>query len=50
MDVANTLRKMKHFALQNEIHWIKSIFIPREHVGKKNCGANYITVDIIKLG
>ena len=34
MDLANTLRK--HFALQNEIHWIKSIFIPREHVGKKN--------------
>jgi site-specific DNA-methyltransferase (adenine-specific) len=36
MDVAYVLRNTCHFALQNEIQWIKSIFIAREYVGKKN--------------
>jgi site-specific DNA-methyltransferase (adenine-specific) len=34
MDVANVIRK--HFALQNEIQWIKSIPIQRKYLGKKN--------------
>ena len=34
MDVAEAMRE--HFVLQNEIQWIKSIFIPREYLGKKN--------------
>ena len=34
MDVANVLRK--HFVLQNDIDWIKSMFIPRKYLGKKN--------------
>jgi site-specific DNA-methyltransferase (adenine-specific) len=34
MDVANVLRK--HFVLQNDIDWIKSMFIPRKYLGKTN--------------
>jgi len=34
MDVANVLRK--HFVLQNNIDWIKSIFITRKYLGKTN--------------
>jgi site-specific DNA-methyltransferase (adenine-specific) len=34
IDVANILRR--HFVLQNNIHWIKSMFIPRKYLGKKN--------------
>jgi site-specific DNA-methyltransferase (adenine-specific) len=34
MDVANVLRK--HFVLQNNIDWIKSMFIPRKYIGKAN--------------
>ena len=36
MDVANILRNVCHFVLQNDIEWIKSIFIPRKYLGKKN--------------
>jgi len=34
MDVANVLRK--HFVLQNNIDWIKSMYIPRKYLGKVN--------------
>ena len=34
MDVANVLRK--HFVLQNNIDWIKSMYIPRKYLGKAN--------------
>jgi site-specific DNA-methyltransferase (adenine-specific) len=34
VDVANVLRR--YFVLQNDIDWIKSIFIPRKYLGKKN--------------
>ena len=34
MDVANALRK--HFVLQNDIDWIKSMYIPRKYLGKAN--------------
>ena len=40
LDVANRFRR--HFTLQNQIHWIKSIAIPKEDMGdyahtKTNC-------------
>jgi site-specific DNA-methyltransferase (adenine-specific) len=34
MDVANVLRK--HFVLQNNIDWIKSMYISRKYLGKAN--------------
>jgi site-specific DNA-methyltransferase (adenine-specific) len=36
MDVANVLRKRNHFVLQNDIDWIKSLYISRKYLGKKN--------------